>query len=107
MESKTSDWKLFRQKIALWQESYMEALVKEYIMLLDDNLPASRKFWELEKRIKLDKKKPSVIINLNKQQMLFDIVHLINDGAITMDDLLDFSNELRDSVKYMLERESE
>lgn len=104
MEPKKSDWKLFRQKIALWQETYMEVLIKEYIMLLNDNLPASSKFWELEKRIKLDKKKPGVIINLNKQQMLFDIVYLINDGAITMDDLLDFSDELRDDVKYMLGR---
>ncbi len=55
-------------------------------------------FWELEKRIKQDKKKPGVIINIRKQEMLFEIIRLINDGAITMDDLSDFSDELRNQV---------
>ncbi len=92
------DWKLFRDKIATWQESYMEKLVKEYILLLDDDLPASSKFWELEQRIKQDKRKPGVLINLNKQQMVFDIIHLLHDGVISMDALQDFSDELRDDV---------
>ena len=81
----------------------MERLVKEYALLLNNNLPASSKFWELEKRIKLDKNKPGVILSLRKQQMLFDIIQLINDGAITMDDLLDFSDELRSKVMSMRE----
>ncbi|MBE0450900.1 MAG: hypothetical protein IBX70_08645 [Clostridia bacterium] len=98
MESSKKDWKLFREKIALWQESYMEKLVIEYTALLNDSVPASSKFWELEQRIKLDKKKPGVILNLSKQEMLFDIIRLINDGAITMDDLSDFSDELRNQV---------
>ncbi|GAU78647.1 hypothetical protein F3D3_3282 [Fusibacter sp. 3D3] len=34
--------------------------------------------------------------------MLFDIVRLIHDGVITMDDLLDFSDDLRDYVKKVL-----
>ena len=35
----------------------MEKLVKEYIeMLSNDDKPASEKFWELEERIKKDKK---------------------------------------------------
>lgn len=103
MEILKKDWKLFRDKIGSWQESYMEKLVKEYSVLLNDDLPASSKFWELEQRIKQDKKKPGVMINLNKQQMLFDIIHLINDGVITMDDLQGFSDELRDKVKFLQE----
>ena len=103
MEPSKKDWKLFRDKIAMWQESYMEKLVKEYTVLLNDNLQASSKFWELEKRIKLDKHKPGVILNLRKQEMFFDIIQLIRDGAITMDDLLEFSDELRSKVKFMQE----
>ncbi|GAU80053.1 hypothetical protein [Fusibacter sp. 3D3] len=80
----------------------MEKLVMEYTVLLKDNLPASSKFWALEQRIKLDKNKPGVILNLSKQQMLFDIIRLINDGVITMDDLLDFSDDLRDYVKEVM-----
>jgi hypothetical protein len=79
----------------------MEKLVKEYILLLNDNLPASSKFWELEKRIKKDKKSPGVIIDIMKSEMLFDIITLINDGAITMEDISDFSEELRDNVKFL------
>jgi hypothetical protein len=101
MEPSKKDWKLFRSKIASWQESYMEKLVKEYILLLNDNLPASSKFWELEKRIKKDKKSPGVIIDIMKSEMLFDIITLINDGAITMEDISDFSEELRDNVKFL------
>ena len=40
----------------------MEGLVKEYVNFLnDDKKPASEKFWELEKRIKEDKRHPGVI----------------------------------------------
>ena len=104
MEPSKKDWKLFREKIASWQESYMEKLVMEYTVLLNDNLPASSKFWKLEQRIKLDKKKPGVIINLRKQEMLFEIIRLINDGAIKMDDLSDFSDELRNQVDGFLKK---
>ena len=31
MECSKSDWKLFRAKIANWQENYMDKLNKEYI----------------------------------------------------------------------------
>ena len=50
------DWKLFRSKIAVWQEAYMEKLNKEYIELLSGEGNASDKFWALEKRIRGDKK---------------------------------------------------
>lgn len=103
VEPSKRDWKLFRDKIGTWQETYMEKLVREYTVLLNDDLPASSKFWELEQRIKQDKNKSGVMINLSKQQMLFDIIRLINDGAITMYDLQEFSDELRDNVKFMQE----
>ncbi len=54
------DWKLFRSKIAIWQESYMEKLNQEYIELLSADSHASKKFWQLEKRIKNDKKHAGV-----------------------------------------------
>ena len=102
MEISKKDWKLFKDKIGAWQETYMEKLVEEYKVVLNADLTASSKFWELEKRIKQDKNNPGVMIDLNKQQMLYNIVHMINDGAITMDDLQDFSDELRDKVRILL-----
>ena len=47
-----SDWKLYKSKIADWQEGYMEKLCKEYIELLSSDKLPSERFWELEKRIR-------------------------------------------------------
>ncbi len=99
IEPSKKDWKLYRDKIVGWQESYMEKLAKEYIELLSGDLPASTKFWELEERIKIDKKKPGVCIEMNKSNMIFDIVSLIRDGVIVVNDLDDFSEKLRETVK--------
>ena len=49
MEISKKDWKLFREKLAGWQEKYMERLNTEYIELLKSkDKMASEKFWELE-----------------------------------------------------------
>ena len=101
--SKT-DWKLFREKLSGWQGKYMEGLVKEYVSLLnDDTRPASEKFWELEKRIKEDKRHPGVIMEMSKSEAIWDIVRLIRLKVITYDDLSDFSDELQNEVKRILE----
>lgn len=102
MEVSKSDWKLFRTRVGDWQEAYMERLVKEYMDLLDGAENASDKFWKLEERIKKDKKHPGVMLELSKGNMVFDIVVLINSGVITVVDLADFSDELKESVDFIL-----
>jgi len=57
IEPTKKDWKLYKGKISGWQEDYMERIVRQYSELLSGNSPASTKFWELEKRIKNDKKR--------------------------------------------------
>ena len=104
MEISKSDWKLFRARIAEWQENYMERLVKKYIEVLNGTKNASDKFWKLEERIKKDKKHPGVMLELSKGNMIFDIVALINSGVITTADLEGFSDELRESVDFLLHR---
>lgn len=103
MEISKKDWKLFREKIKSWQASYMATLVQEYTELLRGDAPASSKFWALEERIKKDKKKPGVLLRLDKKEMVFAIIRLIDDGAITMDDLEDFSDALKDRINLLLE----
>lgn len=102
MEFSKEDWKLFRQKINHWQETYMEQLLLEYKELMNGDSPASSKFWALEKRIKEDKKKPGVILELRKGEIATNILRLINDGAITLDDLEAFSDEFKDYIKLLL-----
>ena len=101
MEVSKSDWKLFRARIGDWQEAYMERLVKEYMDLLVRAENASDKFWKLEERIKKDKKNPGVMLELSKENMIFDIVALINSGVITTADLEGFSDKLRESVDFL------
>ena len=104
MDISKKDWKLFREKLSGWQEKYMEGLVKEYVNFLnDDTSPASEKFWELEKRIKEDKHHPGVIMELKKSEVIWDIVRLIRLKVITYDDLSEFSEELQQEVKRIIE----
>ena len=82
----------------------MEGLVKEYVNFLnDDTSPASEKFWELEKRIKEDKHHPGVIMELKKSEVIWDIVRLMRLNVITYDDLSEFSDELQQEVKRIIE----
>ena len=104
MDISKKDWKLFRERLLGWQENYMEGLVKEYANFLnDDKKPASEKFWELEKRIKEDKHHPGVIMEMSKSEAIWDIVRLIRLKVTTYDDLSDFSDELQNEVKRILE----
>lgn len=99
-----ADWKLFMEKVPEWQEAYMERLLKEYVKMLQSKKPASTKFWDLDKRIKKDKKNPGVQMQLDKGEAIFDIVAMINLGIITQEDLADFSNDLKESVQELIDR---
>ena len=94
---KEKDWKQFRKMLPEWQEAYMERLTKEYIELLSQ---ASDKFWALDKRIKDDKKCTGVIArDISRSHMFQHIIDLMYEGAITVDDLKEFSEDLRDTIK--------
>lgn len=98
------DWKLFQNKLQEWQKHYMERLVKDYVKFLNNkNQAASDKFWELEKRIKKDKKHPGVMMQLQKSEMVWDIVYLIKMKVISYDDLTEFSDDLKQEVKRIFE----
>ena len=101
---KEKDWKLFRKKLPVWQEVYMERLIKEYAELLNGDDAASEKFWMLEKRMKNDKRCTGVLArDIRRSNMLQLIINLIYEEAISEDDLKDFSEDLRDTVKTRLE----
>lgn len=97
------DWALFREKAPDWQEAYMEKLIKEYSELLSGDGLASDKFWSLEKRIRKDKRDKGVVMEMSRSEMIYNILDLIQEGAITFDDLSEFSDGLRDRVKFIME----
>lgn len=102
---KEKDWKIFRKKIIVWQENYMQKLNKEYIKLLQrENVP-SKNFWDLEKRIFKDKRSVGVVIsNMRRSTMIQNILELLRDDIIQFDDLNDFSEELKNEIKLMINR---
>lgn len=104
MEISKKDWKLFQEKLPIWQDAFMGKLNQEYIAILNKGGNPSDLFWELEKRIKQDKRRPGVSMEMQKQYLLYNLSSLIVDGAITLDDLDGFSEELKDGVRYLVER---
>lgn len=104
VEISKRDWKLFRERVPEWQEHYMEQLTKEYIKLLSAPGNASDHFWELEERIKRDKKHPGVLIEMSKSSAIWDIVIFVRKKVITMDELAGFSEDLIEAVKLILSR---
>ena len=98
------DWKLFRNKISDWQEAYMDRINKEYIKILSEDANPADKFWRLEKRIKEDKRKTGVVVDMRRSNLLFSIISLINEGAIGLEDLEEFSAELKETVRFLIER---
>ena len=65
---------------------------------------ASDHFWELEKRIKNDKKHPGVMLEINKSEAIWDIAIFIKKKVITLKDLEGFSEDLIDSVTEIINR---
>ena len=104
VEISKKDWKLYRERLPEWQEHFMERLTKEYIELLSAPGNASDHFWELEERIRKDKKNPGVLLNVTKSNAIWDIAVFVGRGIITTDELDGFSPDLVEAVKLILSR---
>lgn len=99
------DWKLFRSKLPGWQENYMDKLNHEYMEILNGDGNPSDRFWALEERIRKDKRDTGgVVRETSRSNMLENILALIREGAIGVEDLAEFSEELRETVKMFVER---
>ncbi len=88
------------KKIVVWQEAYMDRLNKEYVELLSGEENPSTKFWRLEKRIWEDQKKAGVQVQMSRSKMIHNLIRLLEEGAISLEDLEGFSEELRERVKF-------
>ena len=106
MELSKNDWKLFRERLPGWQERYMDKLTREYAeFLTDDSRQPSERFWALNKRIREDRRKPGVQPELRKQKVVFDVANLNADGAVSLDELDGFSEELQNMVRELSQKQ--
>lgn len=101
-ECSESDWKLFRKKLPIWQENYMDRLNRSYIALLERDKAPSDKFWELEKRVRRDQRSVGVQARMSRSMMAINILGLLSDGVIALDDLDGFSEELVEKMRYLM-----
>ena len=101
------DWKLFRKKLPIWQEAYMDKLNQEYIRILSGDGNSSAKFLELERRIRTDSKSVGVAADMRRSQMYSNLVSLLVNEIIREDDLDGFSEELLEIVKFVAQRSKE
>ena len=99
---KEADWRLFRSRLTNWQEAYMERLNREYIALLSGTGPASEKFWELERRMREDKKRGGVVMRMSRSNMELNLLSLLCDGVISIAVLYGFSEKLREKLAFVL-----
>ena len=101
------DWKLFRKKLPGWQEDYMNRLNKEYMEILSqEGKNPSDIFWELNDRIKDDKKQTGVIASrVSRSNMCTLLMNLLREDAITLADLSDFSEELQERLRWFVKAE--
>ena len=103
-EVKESDWKIFRKRVPRWQEDYMKKLNKEYIEILSRAGSAAQNFWDLENRVFKDKRSVGVVIDMRRSKMLINILDLLEDHVINLEDLDEFSEELRKEVTQITKR---
>ena len=84
----------------------MGRLCAEYIKLLSGDGDPSEKFWQLDKRIRSDKRNPGVQLQMTRTNFIYNIIALINNDVISMKNLEDLSDELTETIKAFLERQS-
>jgi hypothetical protein len=103
MDSKEKDWKLYKKNIGAWQERYIDKILEEYKEIIDRKEVASKRFWNLYHRIKDDLENPGVLIASASRNNLKDIIlSLYSHNVITFEELNDFSDEIKDYIKLVM-----
>ena len=100
-QNQKSDYKLFKEKLPLWQENYMAKVCEKIQKLtINDEKSAADKFWAIEKIIFKEKKNPGVLMEISSiSNLLYAILDLLNHKVIKMEDLVDFSEEFKEKVE--------
>ena len=98
-----SDWRLFKELLPKWQESYMEMLISQYIEILNDDSEASSRFWALEERLNRDRLSSGVIANdIRRSTMHREIANLLIDSVINLDDLDGFTEDIKSYAQHWI-----
>lgn len=81
----------------------MDKLIEEYKDILNSDALSSDKYWALRKKIYEDYKSPGVLArDVSRSNMLWILLGLLQDQAITMDDLDVFRDELKEDIEQFI-----
>ena len=97
-----ADWELFQSRLPLWQESYAARLCDAYAAILTGPYRGSDAFWKVKRLIRQDMKRLGAMADIEKKEMPHIIADLLREQAITVDDLSDFSDELKETVECLM-----
>ena len=103
-EFQESDWRLFRQRLPLWQERYMSHLLNDYSELIGGEGTPSERFLELAERIDSDRKLCAVSADMRRSMMVPNLYSLIEEKAIGFVDLDGFSEGLVECLRHLAEQ---
>ncbi len=95
------DWKVFKKKVPQWEQAILDRLNQEYIQLLTGPDTPADKFWELRHRINEDIYRPGVFMDMSRSKVESQVGDLLRVGAITLEDLDGFSEELRERLEQV------
>lgn len=73
-------------------------MAKEDLLKMSGEGRPSEKFWTLEERIRNDKKDTGVQLKMSRSNCIPNIISLLNEEVITMEDLDEFSDELKETI---------
>lgn len=81
----------------------MDKILEEYKEIIDRKEVASKRFWHLHDKIKDDLENPGVLITFTSRNNLKDIIlSLYSHNVITFEELNDFSDEIKDYIKLVM-----
>lgn len=99
------DWKLFKEKLPLWQERYIKKCLNHYSFILNKDDNPSIIFYELLDSIIKDRNHPGVAIDRCSRSNMLDIIDtLIKNNVITFSDLKGFTEPLITTINMMNKR---
>lgn len=97
-----SDWKVYRERIGDWRDRHLARKNAEILAILTDEARApTEQFWHaMEKMEKEARIVDTSFGRFARSQMEFNLVKMYGQGIVDDADLEEFSQDLRERVRF-------
>ena len=96
------DWSLFQTLLPQWQERFMSRLCDKYAAVLTGPYRGSEAFWEVKRLIRQDVKRIGAMAGCEQSEVASIFADLLREQVITVEDIADFSDEVKEMVEYLM-----